>query len=132
MQDWVQLNYDGLAQKAGCPQEALMEVVIMLMLMLMIMEVIIMVMLMIIMLMEVNIVMVQMIISTTAALLGCIQGRVELSDHINDVVTDTNSSYGDDDDSDGRNYHIKGDGEHISFVGFAGARLLVRALKHHH
>ena len=27
MQEWVQLNYDGLAQKAGCPQEALMEVV---------------------------------------------------------------------------------------------------------
>ena len=28
MQEWVQLNYDGLAQKAGCPQEALMEVVV--------------------------------------------------------------------------------------------------------
>ena len=26
MQDWVQLNYDGLAQKAGCPQEGLLEV----------------------------------------------------------------------------------------------------------
>ena len=26
VQEWVQLNYDGLAQKAGCPQEALMEV----------------------------------------------------------------------------------------------------------
>ena len=26
VQDWVQLNYDGLAQKAGCPQEAVLEV----------------------------------------------------------------------------------------------------------
>ena len=29
VQEWVQLNYDGLAQKAGCPQEALMEVMTM-------------------------------------------------------------------------------------------------------
>ena len=31
----MQLNYDGLAQKAGCPQEALMEVMTMLEMMLM-------------------------------------------------------------------------------------------------